>query len=472
MESGCFPAVDAPSQLNSEFGYPVAMNADGSIIVVGAFLFDAVVDGVPIVDSGAAFVFERKTTFSFCTKGTDEGKFHLVQVLTAKEPQTNARFGGAVAISADGNRIAVGAQNNLSDTNLGAVFVFDRRRHGEQQNACGPSKWFLVQTLFAQRNESETQCNVVPDETSVGFGVTLSLSKQGNVLAVTNAEGGENIEIFVYIYEDCMAHFSSASSCGEKPCNPFQFRQRISRQNVADAFGLDVATIGSIGLAVATNGDGSLIAFSGYNDTVNSVSAAGRAYIYKRCHRNRGWQSLQYFEPSTANISIQGWFGLSLALTPCGKYFAIEALLNTDDFTPYVAVFVQNNEDCYVRATEDLTADGNFNGFNNSLAISNDGCVIAVGYEESTVSTAMLAGDVVVYDKVKEKDENGKCTFVWKERQKLSEIPLRDGAGFGSGLAMDAQGLTLAAGATGFEAEFTPEVVNVFVSNFARPCAK
>lgn len=88
------------------FGYSVSLSADGSTLAVGATGSD--VNGT--ADQGTASVFTR------------DGGWTLQQVLTTAKPAAKANFGSSVALSADGNTLAVGGPN----AGAGAASVFTR----------------------------------------------------------------------------------------------------------------------------------------------------------------------------------------------------------------------------------------------------------------------------------------------------------------------------------------------------------
>jgi hypothetical protein len=90
---------------NDMFGYAVAMNSDGSRVVVGAHRENG--------DMGAAYVFSRSGTL-----------WTLEQRLTADDGTINNLFSYTVSLSADGTRVVVGSIGN--DSGSGAAYVFVR----------------------------------------------------------------------------------------------------------------------------------------------------------------------------------------------------------------------------------------------------------------------------------------------------------------------------------------------------------
>ena len=88
------------------FGYSVSLSADGATLAVGATGSDAGGNA----DQGSASVFTRS------------GGWALQATLTTATPAAKANFGTSVALSADGNTLAVGGPN----AGAGAANVFTR----------------------------------------------------------------------------------------------------------------------------------------------------------------------------------------------------------------------------------------------------------------------------------------------------------------------------------------------------------
>jgi hypothetical protein len=141
-ETKTLTASDAAD--NDHFGRTVVCSADGSIIVVG----------VPNEDGA----------------GTDRGKVYVYSgsswatetILTASDAANNDFFGAAVALSADGSIIAVGAEGvNGAGTDRGKVYVYSG------------SSW-----------ATETMLTPVDPKNDARFGAAVALSADGSILAV------------------------------------------------------------------------------------------------------------------------------------------------------------------------------------------------------------------------------------------------------------------------------------------------
>jgi hypothetical protein len=102
-------------QSEDEFGFSVAISADGKTIAVGAK--DDEVPGSNTA-TGVVYVFDRSVN-----------SFNQVGILTGTfSTQAGDRFGNSIAISADGKKIVIGAMDDEipSPSSSGAVYVFNR----------------------------------------------------------------------------------------------------------------------------------------------------------------------------------------------------------------------------------------------------------------------------------------------------------------------------------------------------------
>jgi hypothetical protein len=150
-----------PDNTNDQFGRPVAISADGATIAVGAPFADG-----GVAESGAAYVF---TT-------TDRVQWQREAYLQAPNADIEDTFGVGVALSADGNTLAVGAPGEDGDAtstldadnenleSAGATYVFSR----------GASGWSTTPAYLKPSNTIEL----------AQFGSALSLTSGGNVLAI------------------------------------------------------------------------------------------------------------------------------------------------------------------------------------------------------------------------------------------------------------------------------------------------
>jgi FG-GAP repeat len=157
-----------------QYGASIAVSGDGRTVAVGAPLDDSGATGVngnaldhSARDSGAVFIYTRKGNT-------------WVQQAYVKASNTGAgdQFGNAVALSGDGNTLAVGAyledsaatgingnEGDNSMKNSGAVYVFTRKGGAWSQQA------YVKASNTGEKDEGDQ------------FGYVVALSGDGNTLA-------------------------------------------------------------------------------------------------------------------------------------------------------------------------------------------------------------------------------------------------------------------------------------------------
>jgi hypothetical protein len=160
-----------------QFGASVALSGDGRTLAVGAPFEDGIVAGVngnqlarSNRSSGAVYVFVRS--------GDNWAQQAYVK---ASNTGWGDEFGAAVALSGNGNTLAVGAPfedsaavgingdgNNDTLKSPGAAYVFTR----------GGGNWFQRAYVKASNNM------LVPRDPEHGFGFALALSEAGDALAI------------------------------------------------------------------------------------------------------------------------------------------------------------------------------------------------------------------------------------------------------------------------------------------------
>jgi len=98
--------------VGDKFGYSVSMNSDGTKVVAGAYMEDP--GGTS--DAGSAYIF----TYS-------GGSWDTGTKIQASDKAVGDKFGNSVSMSGDGTKVIVGAQLNHPDgtSDAGAAYIFD-----------------------------------------------------------------------------------------------------------------------------------------------------------------------------------------------------------------------------------------------------------------------------------------------------------------------------------------------------------
>lgn len=174
--------------IGDDFGQSVAISHDGMTAVVGAPEADA--PNALINVCGAAFVFIRTSTNAGNTYWQEQAK------LVAHLPSNGARFGGSwknggVAISGDGNTIAVGSIGARTSSGADAGLVYIYVRNG--------TTW--SQQAVLQSDTANTQGGT----NALRFGDVVSLTEDGNTVMISatyfdNLDAGTQNSGAVYIF--------------------------------------------------------------------------------------------------------------------------------------------------------------------------------------------------------------------------------------------------------------------------------
>jgi hypothetical protein len=364
---------------------------------------------------------------------------------------------GRVSISEDGNTLAVGAvdeQSNATGINgnqldnslfeSGAVYVFVRSGAAWTQEAY-----------------------IKPSNTgNDDFGGSVSLSDDGNTLAVGADDESSNATGINGDQSDNSADRSGAVYVFVRSGTTW------SQQAYVKASNTDIND--SFGSRVSINSDGNTLAVTAYDEqsnatgingdqTNNSVDYAGAVYIFVRSGTT--WSQQAYIKASNTGIAVLAGdeFGASLDLNADGNVLVVGAVnenggsagINGDQSdlsksrSGAVYVFTRNNttwsQQAYIKASNTDIGDN----FGDSVSISDDGNILAVGAADEQSSAIGINGNQLdnsanrsgaVYMFVR----NG-TTWTQEAYIKASNTDSEDG--FGGKISLSSSGNTLAVGA-------------------------
>jgi hypothetical protein len=295
-----------------QFGYSVGLSADGNTLAVGAIFEASSATGIngnetdnSAEASGAGYVFSRSgTTWS--------------QQAYLKASNTGAwdQFGYSVALSADASTLAVGAwlessaatgvdgeQADDSAYESGAAYVYTR----------AGTTWSQQAYVKASNTDAEDF-----------FGISLSLSADGNVLAVGADEEDSGA---IGINEDQTNNAAKASGAAYVLTRiGTQWAQeaylKSSNADSGDLFGFSVAlSADGSTLAVGAWGEDSDATGAGGDQSDNSKEGSGAVYVLTRTQN--AWEQQAYVKAS--NTGIGDLFGFVVALSGDGSTVAVGA---------------------------------------------------------------------------------------------------------------------------------------------------
>ncbi len=406
------------------FGWVIEFSADGSTLAIGSPFDNGIASGIDGDQfdhsgnaQGAVFVFVQ----------TSDG-WQQQAYIKASNPDVWDLFGLSLALSGDGNTLVVGAytedsnavaingsQTNNSLSDSGAVYAFSRSNGVWQQQA------YIKPTISFMNGR---------------FGAKVSLSADGNTLAVAGNPSHVDVRDKTYIFKRNANVWGQASELNFSDLRPgkgleisgdgrtlaissdaykavYVYRSgggvwkqdgRLTAHNTALDDGFGSSASGSISIS----GDGSVIAVgahaddssaSGINSGVynNNLKSSGAAYIFTRAQA--GWSQQAYIKPSNPNASDV--FGFSVDLSTDGTTLAVGSLLETSlarglrgdqwDNSSYTAgaayifrlINGQWQQQAYVKAGHQSYQAWRFG---NVVSLSGDASVLAVGAKTKTAT--------------------------------------------------------------------------------------
>jgi hypothetical protein len=395
------------------FGHSVAISADGRTLAVGAPTEDGTAVGINGDQNAQASATSNLGAVYVFTRPNAAAQWSQQAYVKASNTGVGDRFGTSLALSADGNTLAVGAinedsnaigvdnasnpsddrdQGNNSAQSAGAAYVFARDSNGTwaQQAYVKPSNTGALDffgTSVALSNDGGTLAVGAPGEASALSGVGAGGPNEA-------APGAGAVYVFV------RAGTTWLQQIYIKAQNP----------DIGDAYGTAVALSGDGStLAVgATQEDSPATGVNGNQGNTNTQLNfnAGAVYTYFRAPFTN-WAFQTYVKASNTGQSDQ--FGSSLALNANGTTLAVGAHRerssatgvngnqNDDSLVGAGAVYVLTRpnvstpwaQQAYVKASNTGLGDE----FGTSLALSADGNMLAVGAELEDSNAMGIDGD-------------------------------------------------------------------------------
>ncbi|SNS49441.1 FG-GAP repeat-containing protein [Noviherbaspirillum humi] len=436
----------------ASFGSSIALSSDGATLAVGSPFENSSATGVNgdqadagAVNSGAVYVFTKAN-----------GEWRQQAYVKASNTGTSDYFGTTVALSADGSTLAVGAyqessaaagingdQASNSAFSSGAVYVFSRSGNTWSQQA------------YVKASNAET---------GDGFGISVSLSGDGNTLAVGALDEDSAATGINGDQSSNGASGSGAVYVFGRSGNAWSQQAYIKASNseAGDAFGRSVA-LSADGNTLAVGADFEDSAATGINGDQldNSAASSGAAYVFIRS--GNSWSQQAYLKAS--NTGANARFGISLALSADGDTLAAGAFSEGSAATGIdgdqnsngapnsgaVYVFIRSggvwSQQAYVKASN----TGAGENFGYAISISGDGNTLAVGAEGERSAAIGLNGN-----QADDTLGNNGAVYVytrkgatWTQQAYIKPSASSANNFFGTPPALSGDGKTLAVGASG-----------------------
>src|SRR6266567_1707385 len=302
-----------------EFGFAVALSIDGNTLVVGApgeASAGAETDN-SAPSAGAVYVYLRSGT-----------TWTQQAYIKASNPEAGDQFGISVALSGNGNTLAVGATGEdsaLPGVTPGIV------SEGTAGNAAPGAGAVYVFTLSAGTWSQQAYVKASNTGADDQFGISVALSSDGSTLAV--GATGEDSALTGVTPGSVSEGTAGNAAPGAGAVYVFtrdlggvwsqQAYVKASNTDADDQFGISVAlnSDGDI-LAVGAIGESSAATGIGGNQTDNSAADAGAVYVYTRIGTT--WTQQAYAKASSTGAGDQ--FGTSAVLSSDGNTLAVGAI--------------------------------------------------------------------------------------------------------------------------------------------------
>ena len=422
---------------DNQFGYAIALSADGNTLAVSATEEDSAAKGVNGVSkdraelSGAVYVYTRDN------KGWKQQAY-----LKASNTAEGAQFGNSLTLSADGNLLAVGSSGeassatgingNQSDRSMpgaGAVYVFARAGAAWSQQAYLKSS------------------NTGGPDVGYQFGYAVSLSSDGSTLAVSETSDPSNATGINGNQKNTGAPDSGAVFIFNHSGDTWSQQAYIKPWNTTTPGVL-------FGYSVGLNGNGDTLGVGAYGED------GGRGAVYVFTRNNGTWS--QQMRLTAPNAEPGDYLGCALAISDDGntiisgvaldKYRQLQGAHDPEllDNVGAAQVFVRTggkwSPQAYVKAFNARENDQ----FGLALAMSRDGNTIAIGSHLEDSGAKGVNGD---QSDASMEDSGAVYVYTrtgttWNPTAYVKASNTKPAAEFGISVALNGDGKVLAAGAT------------------------
>ncbi len=352
-----------PSEAGGRFGVSVSLSGNGTTLAVGS---PSDSSGIGAVD-----VYIR-----------ENGSWKHQEHMDHPAIMAGDLFGGAVSLSDDGNRLAVGASlTKTAGTGAGAVYVFAR----------SGANWSKPPTTVISPQEADA------DDL---FGGAVSLSGDGKTLSI-GAEGEDSEATEINGVEDNNQRSDSGAvyiySLGANNVWSKQAYLKSSAAKEGDG----------LGYSVSLNREGTVLAASAINEDTEEEDDSGAVLIFVRSEFESlpTWTQLTVLKADSPGTNDH--FGESVSLNAAGTRVAIGAKdedgasvgVNGDEQNnsatlagaTYIFAYSDNqwSQEVYLKASN----SGDNDWFGGSVALNGPGDTLIVGADHEDSAAVGLDGN-------------------------------------------------------------------------------
>ena len=345
--------VSTTPYVGDNFGEDVALNSDGSYVIIGA-----PGDDQASTNYGAAYIFTRSGS-----TWTQQARIDHTNPANVNA-QSGDSFGVSVAIDADGTRVIVGSKNDVSFTDDGAAFVFVR------SGSTWTREWRLSNN---DRQVGDYLGNSVSISSDGSYAIVGAYSEDGAADAYSNAGAA-------YIFT----------------------RSGSTWTQQAKLSASDIAANSFFGYSVALNSDATYaIIGASVHDTPSTN--AGQVYIFTRS--GTSWTEQQKMQ--SLDIGQYDYFGYSVSINSDATYAIVGAERERGgEGSPLInagAAYIFERSGSTWTEVKKLTAsDAQANDyFGTSVSINSDGKYAVIGAKDEDGGAGdptLSAGSVYIYE--------------------------------------------------------------------------
>lgn len=348
-----------PVNADTGFGSAVSLNDDGSILAVSARSENS--------GNGAVYIYEQDlSTFSVPPVWSQTAK-----VTAESAGSANDIFGGAISLSGDGNRLAIGAAGDDNDwtginppsindnrANSGAVYIYNRNANSTW------SRWSIIKASNAGINDLfGSSVSLDTDGTTLAVGATSESSNSASNESDDSLGGAGAVYTFTYNVTNLtwsQQQYLKAST--PKASQEFGGRVNLSGDGRTLVVGASTSVnnpgpgevyvltsnginwthqvlfaasafdqFGNFGWSVDISGDGNYIAVGSFD----TIRYNGAVDVYKRDTGGSSWSHLTKLLPPNPNPDVSNFsgvlFGDTVSLSDNGDKLAIGSSFDNGD---------------------------------------------------------------------------------------------------------------------------------------------
>jgi len=363
------------TEANDWFGRTIAISGDGSTLAIAAYNEDNKIAGIVNHERGDVFIDSVNIDTTVKSFGAvyifirdANGDWLEQSYIKASNPGANDWFGKSLALSFDGNTLAVGASGEASPTsfntvynnpvdfptttsdniaynNTGAAYIFERINVDVPVSPPTTPETTFKANIWSQQAYIKASNHDIGDY----FGDSISLSRDGKLLAI----GAPNEDSDATgISKTIIANNNAATNAGAVyvyvlGSNNNWGLDAYVKANNSSVVNATINSGGRFGTSVSISGDGSIFAVGAESESSNvkgvendrtiisidsSIPAAGAVYIFQHSSSIRTpWYQAAYVKASNPD-DFDG-FGRKVALSNDGFTLAVSSISEDNSAT-------------------------------------------------------------------------------------------------------------------------------------------